>query len=616
MLYSIATVCLSGLLSEKIPAIADAGFKGIELFENDVLMHDGSISDVRKLIDDHGLSVVTYQPFRDFEGLPEPLRSRALERARRKLDLTAELGCGLLMVCSSVSPHAMGGIARAAEDLAALGELAAERGLRIAYEALAWGRHVNDYRDSWEIVRRAQHDAVGLCLDTFHIFSRDTALAAIESIPGDRIFLVQVADAPRLSMDTLSWSRHYRCFPGQGELPLSEFMRKLAVTRYDGPLSLEIFNDQFRAGDTAQTAADGYRSLVYLGERTEHATPEPLVPIQPPRGVAFVEFAIEPHLREAFSRLLVALGFAPVGHHRHKAVEHWRQGDIHLVLNHEDDSFAQDYYADHGSSVCAIALEVDAVDPVVSRARQLNYPAFYGDPNTDAHGNPAIAGLSEGLLYFVGRDAPSIWERDFNALEPTSSEAYLQRVDHFSVTMPYEEMLRAILLYRSMFGMQAATTVDVFDPGGLVRNQVMRTADSAVCFALNSSQAQRTLSSRLLERQSGSGVQHVAFATRDIAAIARRLRDCGIDVLELPANYYDDLQARFGLSDTQVREMAELGIVYDEDEAGSYRQLYTRLFAGQFCFEVVQRDGYRGFGAANAPIRSAMQAAELTESHG
>ena len=609
MLYSIATVCLSGLLIDKIPAIAKAGFKGIELFENDVLMHAGPISDIRKLIEDHDLAVVTYQPFRDFEGLPEPLRSCALERARRKLDLTAELGSDLLMVCSSISPHAMGGIARAAEDLAELGDLAAERGMRIAYEALAWGRHVNDYRDSWEIVRRAEHAAVGLCLDTFHIFSRDTNLDAIESIPGDRIFLVQVADAPRMTMDTLSWSRHYRCFPGQGELPLAAFMRKLAVTRYDGPLSLEIFNDQFRAGDITQTAADGYRSLVYLRERTEHVTPEPLAPTQHPRGVSFVEFAIEPQLRTPFSNLLDGLGFVPVGRHRHKAVEHWRQGDINLVLNREDDSFAPDYYARHGSSVCAIALEVDAVDPVVTRARQLNYPAFYGDPNKDTHGNPAIAGLSEGLLYFVGRDAPSIWERDFEPIDAHAETAFLQRVDHFSMTMPYEEMLRAILLYRSMFGMQAAPSVDVFDPGGLVRNQVMRTEDDAV----NSSEAQRTLSSRLLARQAGSGVQHVAFATRDIAAIARRLRDTGTAVLKLPANYYADLQARFGLGDAQISDMSELGIIYDEDALGSYKQLYTRLFAGQFCFEVVQRDGYRGFGAANAPIRSAMQSAELAD---
>jgi 4-hydroxyphenylpyruvate dioxygenase len=510
------------------------------------------------------------------------------------------------MVCSSVSPHAAGGISRAAEDLAALGELAAGQGLRVAYEALAWGRHVNDYRDSWEIVRRADHDAVGLCLDTFHIFSRNTILDAIESIPGDRIFLAQVADAPRLSLDTLSWSRHYRCFPGQGELPLAEFMNKLAATGYAGPLSLEIFNDQFRSGDVEQTAADGYRSLVYLTDRTEHKRPQTLAPIQHPRAISFVEFAIEPSARDGFSALLGALGFVRSGLHRHKAVEHWRQSGINLVLNHEDNSYAQDYYARHGSSVCAIALKVDDVEPVVTRARQLHYPAFYGDPKNDTHGNPAIAGLSEGLLYFVGRASPSIWERDFNVGESAAAEmAYLQRIDHFSITMPYEEMLRMLLLYRSMFGMRADSTVDVFDPGGLVRNQVMRTDDDAVCFALNSSDAERTLSRQLLAQQAGTGVQHVAFATNDITAVAKRLRDAGIEVLKLPRNYYDDLQARFGLDDDRIALLTELGILYDEDDAGCYRQLYTRLIDGRFCFEVVQRDGYRGFGAANAPIRSA-----------
>jgi 4-hydroxyphenylpyruvate dioxygenase len=389
-------------------------------------------------------------------------------------------------------------------------------------------------------------------------------------------------------------------------------MNKLAATGYAGPLSLEIFNDQFRSGDVEQTAADGYRSLVYLTDRTEHKRPQTLAPIQHPRAISFVEFAIEPSARDGFSALLGALGFVRSGLHRHKAVEHWRQSGINLVLNHEDNSYAQDYYARHGSSVCAIALKVDDVEPVVTRARQLHYPAFYGDPKNDTHGNPAIAGLSEGLLYFVGRASPSIWERDFNVGESAAAEmAYLQRIDHFSITMPYEEMLRMLLLYRSMFGMRADSTVDVFDPGGLVRNQVMRTDDDAVCFALNSSDAERTLSRQLLAQQAGTGVQHVAFATNDITAVAKRLRDAGIQVLKLPRNYYDDLQARFGLDDDRIALLTELGILYDEDDAGCYRQLYTRLIDGRFCFEVVQRDGYRGFGAANAPIRSAMQTAEL-----
>ena len=613
MRFSIATVCLSGLLTEKVHAIAAAGFHGIELFENDLLMFDGAVSDVRNLLVDHALELIAYQPFRDFEGLPEPERTRAFDRARRKLDLASTLGCPLLMVCSTTSPRALGGIDRAADDFARLGEYAAEHGIRIAYEALSWGRHVNDYRDSWEIVRRADHEAVGLCLDTFHIFSRETDLGALSTIPGDRIFLVQIADAPRLAMDKLSWSRHYRCFPGQGELPLDAFMRHLSDTRYDGPLSLEIFNDQFRAGSVERTAADGYRSLVYLTERTETPAPAALPPARSPADLAFIEFAIDPASRAPFQNLLLALGFTRTGTHRTKAVEHWSQQSVHFVLNFEDNSFADAYYRAHGSSVCAIALLLDDVDATVERARALNYAAFYGDPRNDTHGNPAIAGLSEGLLYFVSPATPSIWERDFVTVdEANDAFAFLERIDHLSVALSYEDMLRAMLLYRAMFSMRASTSIDVFDPGGLMRSQVMCTEDRSVCIALNSSEAAKTLSSRLAAQQSGGGVQHIALASRDIVRTVERLHHHDIETLRLPGNYYDDLAARFDIDDDELQRMSTLGILYDEDEHGTFMQAYTHYFDRRFCFEIVQRNGYRGFGAANAPIRSAMQTLEIS----
>ncbi|WP_278371698.1 sugar phosphate isomerase/epimerase family protein, partial [Thalassospira xiamenensis] len=118
MLTSIATVSLSGDLQEKLDAIAAAGFDGVEIFENDLLTFDGSPEDVGKTIRDLGLKLVTFQPFRDFEGMPEPQRARAFERAERKFDLMEELGTDLLMVCSNVSPHSLGGLDRAAKDLA------------------------------------------------------------------------------------------------------------------------------------------------------------------------------------------------------------------------------------------------------------------------------------------------------------------------------------------------------------------------------------------------------------------------------------------------------------------------------------------------------------------
>ena len=238
MLMSIATVSLSGALNEKLEAIAAAKFSGVEIFENDLLSFSGTPADVCRMVQDLGLTTVSLQPFRDFEGMPDGQRARIFARAERKFDLMAELGCDLLMVCSNVAPDCLGGIDRAAADLRDLGERAAKRGLRIGFEALAWGRHINDYRDAWEAVRRADHPSVGLVLDTFHALARKTDLAALRSIPRERIFLVQVADAPLLDMDYLSWSRHFRNFPGQGDLPLVAFMQALQATGYDGQLSL------------------------------------------------------------------------------------------------------------------------------------------------------------------------------------------------------------------------------------------------------------------------------------------------------------------------------------------------------------------------------------------
>lgn len=188
MKTSIATVSIAGNLREKLAAIAEAGFDGLEIFEQDFLQDAASPREVGQMIRDHGLEVMLYQPFRDFEGLPEPLRARAFDRARHKFDLMAELGAEQMLICSSVHPQALGGIDRAADDLAELAGIAAQRGLRLGYEALAWGRHVNDHRDAWEIVRRADQPNLGLILDSFHTLGRGIDPKPSAASPATRSF--------------------------------------------------------------------------------------------------------------------------------------------------------------------------------------------------------------------------------------------------------------------------------------------------------------------------------------------------------------------------------------------------------------------------------------------
>src|SRR5687767_11897847 len=136
MKTSIATVSISGDLREKLEAISAAGFDGVEIFENDFLIFDASPREVGRMVRDAGLEITLFQPFRDFEGMPEPQRARAFDRAERKFDVMQELGTELMLVCSNVSTIALGGIDRAAADFRELGERAARRGIRVGYEAL------------------------------------------------------------------------------------------------------------------------------------------------------------------------------------------------------------------------------------------------------------------------------------------------------------------------------------------------------------------------------------------------------------------------------------------------------------------------------------------------
>ena len=614
MKTSIATVCLSGGLSEKLQAIAAAGFRGVEIFESDLLSYNGTPTQVAKEVADLGLKIATFQPFRDFEGMPEPQRARAFDRAERKFDVMQELGCDLLMVCSNVSPQSLGGIDRAAADFHALGERAKLRGLRVAFEALAWGRHINDYRDSWEVVRRADHSSIGLVLDTFHIFSRKTDIAPIRSIPGDRIFLVQLADAPWLDMDVLSWSRHFRCFPGQGDMPIVEFMEALQATGYDGELSLEIFNDQFRAGSPRAVAVDGQRSLIYLMDRlrgkNKAAVPSGF-PAIPPRakclGVEFIEFAVDDNAADDLAQFFAGLGFKHTGLHRSKAVSRWTQGTISLVINREKEGFAHSHYITHGPSVCAIGLKVDSAEATLSRAEKLCDTPFRQKVGPRELEIPAVRGVGGSLLYFLDSigELAKVWDVEFDPVTEKGKNvaAGLAVVDHISQSMHYEDMLSWLLFYTSLLDVQKTPQVDITDPGGIVRSQVIETDDGALRIALNASQSPRTQSSLFLNEYFGSGVQHIAFASEDIVATVAKLKANGLKLLPIPENYYDDLEARVDLSGELLNVLRANDILYDKDESGEYFQVYTQSFNDLFFVEIVERRNYKGFGAINAPIR-------------
>jgi len=621
MQRSIATVSLSGTLPEKLEAIAAAGFDGVEIFENDLLYYDGSPREVRQMCADLGIAITLFQPFRDFEGCRRDRLARNLERAERKFDLMQELGTDLVLVCSNASADCVGDERILLDDLSLLAEHAGRRGLRIGYEALAWGKHVNTWQQVWNLVRQVDHPSLGVLLDSFHTLSLKGDPSAIAQIPGDKIFFVQMADAPILAMDVLEWSRHFRCFPGQGEFDLAGFLAPIIKSGYTGPLSLEIFNDGFRAAPTRANAADGLRSLLYLEEKTRERLQQE-APAQPVEilfdtpaaseydGIEFLEFAVDENLGAKLTHWLERLGFVKAGQHRSKSVSLLRQGDINLILNCEPYSFAHNFFEAHGPSLCATAIRVKDSAKALERAVAYKGQPYRGLVGPNELELAAVRAPDGSLIYLVDQGEGGIYDTDFNLQPANAAGGGLLRIDHMAMALPADSLDSWVLFYKSLLDFEADDEVVLPDPYGLVKSRALRSRCSSIRLPLNISENRNTAISHALSSYRGSGVHHIAFDCADIFAEVRRAKEAGVPLLDIPLNYYDDLAARFDFDDEFLSELAYYNVLYDRDaQGGELFHVYTEPFEGRFFFEIIQRKhGYAGYGAANVAVRLAAMA--------
>ena len=599
MRTSIATVCISGTLVDKLHACAEAGFDGVEIFEPDLVASPARPEEIAALAQRLGLSIDLYQPFRDAEGVTEDEFAEVLRRARAKFGLMERLGADTLLVCSNVGTATVDDDQVSADQLRRLGDEAAAHGIRLAYEALAWGKYVDDYRRAWRIVELADHPAVGTCLDSFHILSRGHDPVAIEEIPGDKIFFLQLADAPALTMDVLSWSRHHRLFPGEGSFDLPTFLEHVLRAGYSGPISLEVFNDTFRQTDVLRTAQQAKRSLTWLEDQVaRRATeirrtdgPTRLPDIGQPAGLDFVEVKAED--AGEVDVMLRQLGFTFRGRHRSKPVRLWTQGRARVVCNEQQ---ARDW----APTLAAIGFEVGDPGASAQRARDLDAPSVFRR-SLAGEQELSVFRAPDGTEVFLSDivDGDPAWAQEFEAGDDPVDKPLLSGIDHVNLAQPWQRFDEAVLFYSSVLALESGSSQEVAGPTGLVRSHVVRSTDGAVRLALNVAP--------LAHDHPGGFPQHVAFSSDDVLAVARRARERGLRTLPIPSNYYDDLAARFDLPDDRVAELRELGVLYDRDGSGEFTHFYTETVGGVF-LEVVQRSGgYEGYGAANAPVRLAAQ---------
>lgn len=268
--FGMDTITLAGSLEAKLRAVKAAGFSQIMLMARDIAGYPEGEAAAVKLVRESGLRVTGFQVLRDFEGLAGNLHDYKIDIAMAMLEMCRALGSNLLLVCSSTSTHAVGDIDALVRDLSKLALLAVPMNVRIAYEALSWGRHVNEYMQSWDIVKRAGRANLGIALDSFHILAAGADIADFVEIDPHKLFLVQLSDF--MWRETPSFeerretARHFRVFPGEGvhSAELARMLRALDEMGYRGDYSFEVFNDDYVQLPLPVVAARAMRSAQWL----------------------------------------------------------------------------------------------------------------------------------------------------------------------------------------------------------------------------------------------------------------------------------------------------------------------------------------------------------------
>jgi sugar phosphate isomerase/epimerase len=271
--FGMDTITLAGPLEAKLRASKALGFSQIMLWAKDLAGYPDGLDSAVKLVKGSGLRVTGIQVMRDYEGLSGPLHDYKIDIAKSMLRLCKAVGAPLLMVCSTTSKHASGDLAHIARDLAKLATLAVPLGIRIGYEALSWGLHVNEYPASWEAVEMADHANLGVVIDSFHILANDTPLDSISDIPAEKIALVQLSDYMwrdiHSSQERLETARHLRVFPGEGthSHELSDMLRRIDRCGYRGDYSFEVFNDDYLQMPPETVAARAHRAAKWVTDQ-------------------------------------------------------------------------------------------------------------------------------------------------------------------------------------------------------------------------------------------------------------------------------------------------------------------------------------------------------------
>lgn len=314
-------------------------------------------------------------------------------------------------------------------------------------------------------------------------------------------------------------------------------------------------------------------------------------------GIEFIEFAGKDE--KFYHPLFSGFGFSKMGKHKSKEVYFYRQGDINFIANYEAGSFAEQFQKTHGPSICATGFRVKDAKKAHEAAVERGAKPYEGESKY-----PAIYGIGDSLVYFIEKydEKGNIYEDDFNldiAFHENQKGFGLQLNDHMTNNVPQGEMDKWAKFYFDVFNFREIRFFNIQGQETGLLSRALRSPCNKITIPINEPKDDKSQIQEYLDEYKGSGIQHIAFSTDDICATVAKLRESGVQFLEVPDTYYEVLLDRLPNVTEDLSTLQSLKVLADGDSEGYLLQIFTQNLVGPIFIEIIQRKNHHGFGEGN-----------------
>jgi 4-hydroxyphenylpyruvate dioxygenase len=341
----------------------------------------------------------------------------------------------------------------------------------------------------------------------------------------------------------------------------------------------------------------------------------------PLEGTDFVEFYVG-NAKQAAHYYITAFGFQALAYSgpetgvKDRVSYVVRQNKLTFVLTTSlrPDNEIADHVYKHGDGVKFLALRVQDANSAWEETTKRGGKSYFEPKHLkDDGGEVVVSGIhtyGETVHLFIERkNYNGIFMPGFRKWENQhfkTKDTGLLYVDHCVGNVGWNQMNVWVKFYEEVMGFKNILTFDDSDISteySALMSKVMSSGNGYVKFPINEPAEGKKKSQveEYLEFYNGEGVQHVALATNDIVATVRDLKSRGVEFLQVPTTYYDDLLDRVGKIDEDLAPLKELGILVDRDNEGYLLQLFSKPVQDRptLFFEIIQRKGAKSFGKGN-----------------